>query len=1031
MKKRYIFLLILLFIVVLAFFRMQWMHMFHHSTVKIENGQIDLRDWNPEENSILLLNGEWEFYPSQLLMEEPKVQVTNHLEKKLIPVPGGWNEYLEDIGSTPYGYGTYHISLKVNSEIKDQLSLYIPSIRSASEIFINGEYVASSGNVATTKEEYIEENLPYSVSFKPDEEGLVDIFIHVANFKDIRSSGIVRSIKFGTERAIAKDTNLSLMMQVLASGILFIHSIYAIILYFLGKLDKRLLYFAGLLFSLTIVNMITSDEKLLNILINIDYDWGFRLSNGFGVLAMFLLFKSFDHSWLPYWQLINRIISISYTVIILATFLLMAGQIISIYSVYFIVIIPSTIILFMTIFKSVFDSITQNLFLLLSTLTIFHQFIWYLYWREIGISVAYYPFDLIIALALLSSVWFKEYFAMHSETKKLATQLQEVNENKDQFLANTAHEFKNPLHGIINMSQSILNREEKSLQEQSIHELETVLNVSLRMSHLLNDLIDVTYLRDGKPIINEKKIHLQPIVISVIDMLQFLANSKPIELVNEVDHDFPLIYADRNRLIQIIYNLLHNAIKYTDEGKITINATVKNDRAVISIIDTGIGMDKDFLKRIFLPYEKENSRGLNEGGLGLGLNISKQLVELHGGQLLVESILGEGTTLTFSVKLATEVYEDNTEKSFPNEQENNTIFNSHHESTFNLSDEELIALTNHIMPTIQNEEKINVIVVDDDPVNLQVIQSMLQDDKYEITPVLSGKQALKKLSEHEWDIVISDIMMPDMSGYELTKQIREKFLFTELPILLLTARNHPRDIQTGFLYGANDYVTKPVERLELQARVDALTTAKQSAKKQLQLEAAWLQAQIKPHFIFNTLNSILALSDVDIEKMRDVLYDLSSFLRHKFQYHNIDELIPLEEELNIIRSYIKIEQVRFANRLHVEWNIEKTNHIKVPFLTIQPLVENAIFHGVMKKAAGGIITISVINYDQYVKISVQDNGVGMDENSLKKIFKLNESNQKSVGISNTNKRLIRHFGEGLQFESEIGKGTTVSFIVYK
>src|SRR5690625_7730878 len=121
--------------------------------------------------------------------------------------------------------------------------------------------------------------------------------------------------------------------------------------------------------------------------------------------------------------------------------------------------------------------------------------------------------------------------------------------------------------------------------------------------------------------------------------------------------------------------------------------------------------------------------------------------------------------------------------------------------------------------------------------------------------VTSGSKALALLDLQEWDLVISDVMMQHMSGYELTRTIRERFTMTELPILLLTARSQSIDIEKGFLSGANDYVIKPVDALEIRSRVRVLTEVKRSAREQLQMEAAWLQAQIQPHFLFNTLNA--------------------------------------------------------------------------------------------------------------------------------------------------------------------------------
>src|SRR5699024_2591755 len=149
------------------------------------------------------------------------------------------------------------------------------------------------------------------------------------------------------------------------------------------------------------------------------------------------------------------------------------------------------------------------------------------------------------------------------------------------------------------------------------------------------------------------------------------------------------------------------------------------------------------------------------------------------------------------------------------------------------------------------------------------------------------------------DLVIADVMMPEMSGYELTRIIRQRFTRSELPILLLTARNRQEDIENGFLAGANDYVTKPVDAVELRSRVLAHTESKQSFRARIQMESAWLQAQIQPHFLFNTLNSIIALSEIDMERMHKLVDAFSQVLRSKFNFQNLNHFIPIERELEL------------------------------------------------------------------------------------------------------------------------------------
>ncbi|KKI86671.1 ATP-binding response regulator [Shouchella clausii] len=603
-----------------------------------------------------------------------------------------------------------------------------------------------------------------------------------------------------------------------------------------------------------------------------------------------------------------------------------------------------------------------------------------------------------------------------------------MNEHRDQFLANMSEEFKNPLHGILNMSHSVLKRERHMLQERSIEELETVLSIGHRLTLRLNDLIDMMSLQEGSLRLQKKAVSIQPIVTGVLDMLQYSTEVKRIKMVNQIAKDFPPVIADESRLVQIVYNLLHNAVKYTDEGIISVRAFKENENALIVISDTGIGMDEDILKRLFRPYEQANANEtMIEGGFGLGLSISKQLVELHGGTLEVSSAVGEGSTFTLSLKLA-ELKNEQDKSGDPAFEQSSSVVPPLEKKPLYMKEVEAQLATTQTSLSELSHARPRILMVDDDPAHLQVLEGILSPEDYDVTMVTSGKEALAMLDAQEWDLVISDTMMPQLSGYELTRLIRKRFTLIELPVLLLTSRSQSKDIQTGFLAGANDYVTKPVKALELRARIEALTTIKQMVQEQLRLEAAWLQAQIQPHFLFNALNAVAALSETALDKMHDLLQEFSDFLRAKFQFQNMDELVPLEEELSLVRSYLYIEKVRFEERLEIDWQVEDSD-IKVPFLSIQPLVENAIRHGIMKRPHGGKVLIQVANNKTHAVVSVEDDGVGMDDVQQQRILERKAASRSGVGLINTDQRLKRHFGTGLQIDSEKGKGTKVSFHV--
>ncbi|MFC0329097.1 histidine kinase [Paenibacillus sepulcri] len=259
--------------------------------------------------------------------------------------------------------------------------------------------------------------------------------------------------------------------------------------------------------------------------------------------------------------------------------------------------------------------------------------------------------------------------------------------------------------------------------------------------------------------------------------------------------------------------------------------------------------------------------------------------------------------------------------------------------------------------------------------------------------------------------------------------MRTRFSSAELPVLLLTARARVEDIEAGFQSGANDYVTKPVDTMELRSRVKALTTLRKSVSDKMRMEAAWLQAQIQPHFLFNTLNSVASLSEFDTPRMRKLLEAFSHFLRTSFAYRNVEKVVPLEYELELVRSYLYIEKERFGERLRVAWELDEAQDLMIPPLSLQPLVENAVRHGLMRRKSGGEIRICVKLDGQFAEISIVDNGVGMDEETRQRIIAQTNVPSGGIGLPNTHRRLKQIYGKGLRITSEPDRGTTISFII--
>lgn len=1009
LSKRKILLIVCTFFLLLTSFRLLWM--FYHQKPEqpvVKRGVLDLRTWQPSENETISLDGDWVFYPNTLL--NPDIPNKHH---QYITVPDSWENSLPQ--KTPYGFGTYQLRIDLPKKEKQLYSLYFKEIAASSEVYVNGESIYKAGQPGESKSAYTGHLQPFTPTFQVDSQEL-NIVVHAANFDLSHTGGITKTIKFGKESAIHKEVNSNIILQTIVSCLLLLHVVYAFFLLIINRFkQKEIIYFACLLFF-GAVSILVDDDKVLFNLFSVNVEWSVKLQAISFIFVIFFMLRFNQY----YFSSRHRIYNVLYT--LYGMLLITCICIPLTYFPYFFSFqvslnIVSYLVMVIHTYIMIRKGLESALFILLALISNFSNLAWGILVNLKIVDIPYYPFDFLIAITLFILLLISNALKLKKENTQQALILEKMDETKNEFLANTSHELRNPLHGIINITQSILDDEDEKLSSKNESNLKLLMDVARRMSFTLNDLLDVVQLREDKFLLNKKNIHLPAIISGVLDMLRFMTEGKNIEFHLQIQDDFPPVRADENRLIQIFFNLIHNAIKYTESGSITINAEHDQITAKISIEDTGIGMDVETMRTIFEPYkQKDSGMSSMRGGIGLGLHITKQLVELHGGEIQVHSTLGQGATFYFTLPLADETGEDKYEKDEV-ERFNSSIKINHQ--------------VEKLLPAISHREvyknKPRILLVDDDPVNLQVIQGVL-GETYHTSVALSGEEALDMIKSSQWDLIISDVMMPYMSGYELTQIIREQFSISELPVLLLTARYQLEDIYNGFRSGANDYVVKPVDSLELKSRVRSLINLKLSIHEQLRMEAAWLQAQIRPHFLFNTLNTIVSLSELDSERMVDLLDEFGNYLQRSFDVSNSDALIPLDAELDLVRSYLYIEQERFGDRLTIHWDIDEVN-TTIPPLSIQTLVENAVQHGVLKKIEGGTVIIRIKKVKNAVDITISDNGVGMEQQQAIKLLNTALNSNKGIGITNTNKRLKKIYGKGLIINSQPGSGTTVRITI--
>ena len=436
-------------------------------------------------------------------------------------------------------------------------------------------------------------------------------------------------------------------------------------------------------------------------------------------------------------------------------------------------------------------------------------------WRTWWAYVSYAA----VLVALISSYVRRQRLELQREQqdakreRRINARLREVDRLKDEFLTNTSHELRTPLYGITGLAETLVDGAAGEVPEAVKANLSMIVASGRRLSHLVNDILDFSKLRHRSLELDLRAVDLRPLVEVVLTLSRPLVGSKDLQLLNSVPADLRPVEADEERLQQILHNLIGNAMKFTESGTVEVSAAVAEDpagdqRLRVLVRDTGVGIPKDKQERIFDAFEQGDASVEREfGGTGLGLAVTRELVELHGGTIEVESTTDAGSTFTFTLPIASG------ETAAPGPPLGTAI------TTLEPAAIEAAAEARPPAAGRTWHEGARILVVDDEPVNRQVLRNYLTIERFDLTLASSGDEALRLLEEQTFDLVLLDIMMPKVSGYEVCLRLRQKHPLADLPVIFLTAKNQDSDVVAGMSLGANDFLTKPISKDRLLARM--------------------------------------------------------------------------------------------------------------------------------------------------------------------------------------------------------------------
>jgi PAS domain S-box-containing protein len=404
-----------------------------------------------------------------------------------------------------------------------------------------------------------------------------------------------------------------------------------------------------------------------------------------------------------------------------------------------------------------------------------------------------------------------------SERKRLEDELRQAkeaaesaNRAKDEFLANVSHEIRTPFGAILGMTELVLDT---PLTEDQRQCLQTVRSAADHLLDIINDLLDFSKIEAGKLELDLADFSLRSTLDDALRALAVRAHKKGLELACRVQPDVPdALIGDAGRLRQVLLNLIGNALKFTEQGEVVVRVEVVGDPASegeiglrFAVSDTGIGIPKDKQERIFRAFEQEDTSITRRyGGTGLGLTIASRLVALMGGQISVESEPGRGSTFAFTARFGRQ--------------------------TFPSTEGDTQPVSGPSAAPAPAATPLRILLAEDNEFNTRHLKRLLVRQGHCVRLANNGRQALALAEEAAFDLLLLDIHMPELDGFQVARAIREREGVTgeHLPVIALTARSRKEDREKCLAAGMDDFLSKPVRAAELFAAIDRAVSVRRT-----------------------------------------------------------------------------------------------------------------------------------------------------------------------------------------------------------